>query len=336
MKLKDFDYHLPESMIAQHPLKKRDTARLMVIDRKRKTIIHDTFSNIADYLPKKSLFVVNDSKVVPARLFGKKEFGGREVEIFLLKGLSDGYCYEALMKPLRKIKDDEKIFFNGSGIYARLEDRKKMIVRFNKKNALMHLKSVGHIPLPPYIKREDAPSDRKDYQTVYARHQGSVAAPTAGLHFTNALVAQLKRAGHKFAKTTLHINYGTFKPVEDDDITKHQMHSEDYCLLSRTWQTILRAKKENKPIVSVGTTSCRVLETVSRTKELEGSSNLFIYPGFSFRMVDVLLTNFHLPKSTLLMLVAAFAGQDLTVKAYQEAINKNYRFYSYGDCMIII
>ena len=200
----------------------------------------------------------------------------------------------------------------------------------------MHFKSVEHIPLPPYIKREDAPSDRKDYQTVYARHQGSVAAPTAGLHFTNALVAQLKRAGHKFAKTTLHINYGTFKPVEDDDITKHQMHSEDYCLLSRTWQTILRAKKENKPIVSVGTTSCRVLETVSRTKELEGSSNLFIYPGFSFRMVDVLLTNFHLPKSTLLMLVAAFAGQDLTVKAYQEAINKNYRFYSYGDCMIII
>jgi len=336
MKLKDFDYRLPENMIAQHPLKKRDSARLMVIDRKRKTITHDTFAHVAKYLPPKCLFVVNDSKVVPARLFGKKEFGGREVEVFLLKSLSDGYCYEALIKPLRKVKDDEKIFFNGSGLYAKLEDRKNMIVRFNKKNALNHLKRVGHIPLPPYIKREDTPADRRDYQTIYARHQGSVAAPTAGLHFTNALVAQLKRAGHKFAKTTLHVNYGTFKPVEEDDITKHKMHFEDYSVLPRAWQSIMKAKKENTPIVSVGTTSCRVLETVSQTRHFKGSSNLFIYPGFSFRMVDILLTNFHLPKSTLLMLVSAFAGHDLIIKAYQEAIKENYRFYSYGDCMMIV
>ncbi|MDP8264602.1 MAG: tRNA preQ1(34) S-adenosylmethionine ribosyltransferase-isomerase QueA [Candidatus Aceula lacicola] len=336
MRLDDFDYDLSEKLIAQYPLKKRDHAKLMIVNRKTLEITHDYFFNLNRYLPQKSILVLNDSKVVPARLFGKKEFGGREVEVFLLKKLPDGYCYETLMRPLKKIKDNEKIFFNDTTLYAKLVDREKMIVRFNRKDVMSHLSKIGHIPLPPYIKRADEKSDHVDYQTVYARTQGSVAAPTAGLHFTKTLLTRIKKLGHLIKKVTLHVNYGTFRPVEEKDIVSHKMHKEDFSALKGTWDSILKAKKNSQKVVAVGTTSCRVLETIARTKKLKGASDLFIYPGFKFRVVDALLTNFHLPKSTLLMLVCGFATRDLIMNAYSEAIKKKYRFYSYGDCMLII
>ncbi|MCX5681605.1 MAG: tRNA preQ1(34) S-adenosylmethionine ribosyltransferase-isomerase QueA [Candidatus Omnitrophica bacterium] len=335
MKLSDFDYMLPEQMIAQYPLQKRDQARLMVVNRLTKEIIHDYFFNIEKYIPRKSIFIANDSKVVPARLFGYMEHSGREVEVFLLKALDGGYQYEALLRPLRKIKYGEKIIFNGTMIYAKLIDHQKKIVEFNKKDAMKDLAKIGHMPLPPYIHRGDEPSDRENYQTVYAKHLGSVAAPTAGLHFTKRLLAQLKKSGHKFGKVTLHVNYGTFRPVQEADITKHQMHHEEYAMTKAIADMVKKAKEQKQNIVGVGTTSCRVLETYAKTGELKGNTNLFVYPGFSFKMIDILLTNFHLPKSTLLMLVCAFAETPLVMRAYEEAIKEKYRFYSYGDCMII-
>lgn len=335
MRLIDFDYDLPEDMIAQYPLKKRDSARLMVIDRRKKTIVHDYFYRIAKHLDPQSLLILNDSKVIPARLIGKKENSHRPVEIFLLRQLSDECCFEALLKPLRKIKDHEKIFFRGTRLYATIENRDKMIVRFNQKNVKQYLRRIGHMPLPPYISRLDQPSDQMNYQTVYARHAGSVAAPTAGLHFTKALLNQLKSKGHRFAKVTLHINYGTFQPVQEQDITQHKMHIEEYQMTPGAWNAVEKAREKKQKIIAVGTTSCRVLETVVKTKQLFGNSDLFIYPGFQFHKTDLLITNFHLPKSTLFMLVCAFAGKNFMMQAYQEAIRNKYRFYSYGDCMLI-
>lgn len=335
MKLSDFDYSLPEVLIAQYPLKNRDQARLLVVDRFSGTIVHDRFFNIGKYLPPESVLIANDSKVVPARLFGRLERTGREVEVFLLKALEDGYRYEALLRPLKKIKYDEKILFEGTKLFAKLIDHEKKIVEFNKKDAMKHLAKIGHMPLPPYIRRSDEPSDREDYQTVYAKVLGSVAAPTAGLHFTKPLLAKLKKEGHQFSKVTLHVNYGTFRPVQEEDIAKHQMHFEEYEIPRATATAVQKANKGGHKVIAVGTTSCRVLESYAKTGKLEGSTNLFVYPGFSFKMIDGLLTNFHLPKSTLFMLVCGFAGTALMQKAYAEAIKEKYRFYSYGDCMLI-
>lgn len=334
MKLKDFNYDLPQGLIAQHPTQRRDAARLMVIDRARKTIIHDIFRNIGIYLPQNSLIVVNNSKVVPARLLGKRQKTGGQVEIFLLKKL-DANRYEALLKPLKKIKVEEPLEFPG-GVIGYLEDKEKRIVRFNKRDLEKHLSRIGHIPLPPYINRDDTARDRREYQTVYARRAGSVASPTAGLHFTNSLLANLKKVGHAVVPLTLHINYGTFKPVECDDVVSHPMHSEDYSMSASSFARVCKARDQGRRIVAVGTTSCRVLESVAQNNRLSGSTNIFIYPGFSFKMTDCLITNFHLPASTLLMLVYAFGGIQLMKKAYQEAIRQKYRFYSYGDAMIII
>ncbi len=336
MKLSDFKYDLPLELIAQYPLPQRDQARLLVIDRKSGTIRHSIFSSLNEFLPSQSVLVLNNSRVIPARLLGHKERSGGEVEIFLLKKLSDGYSFEALMKPLKRIKPGDKIIFNGSGIYAYIEDKDKGIVRFNKKNIFRYLNRIGHVPLPPYIHRPDEPLDRDYYQTVYAKNLGSVASPTAGLHFTKKLLSDLVRAGHTIAKVTLHVNYGTFKPVIEDDITRHQMHSEEYAVSNKTFRAIQDARVQGRKIVAVGTTSCRTLETVNQTHQLKGNTNLFVYPGYSFRMVDCLLTNFHLPVTTLLMLVCAFGGQDLVLKAYKEAVKEQYRFYSYGDCMLIV
>ena len=336
MKLEDFNYKLPEHLIAQHPLHRRDQARLMVIDRKKKNITHDYFSNIRKYLPEESCVVLNDSKVIPARLFGKREHSGGKIEVFLLKRLSDGYSYETLMRPLRRLKDGDRIVFNKGELVARVTDREKRIVRFNKKNISGQLERIGHIPLPPYIKRPDRASDRKYYQTVYAQKGGSVASPTAGLHFTNRLLNTIEKDGHAIEKVTLHINYATFKPVEERDITKHKMHVEDYSLTKKTLSAIQGAKAKGRKIVAVGTTSCRVLESVAMSNCLKGNTDIFIYPGFQFRMVDILITNFHLPLSTLLMLVYAFGTKDLMVKAYREAVKKKYRFFSYGDAMVIV
>lgn len=335
MKLRHFIYRIPEHLIAQHPLKRRDQARLMAVDRHNGKITHDIFTNLHRYLPPQSCLVLNDTKVIPARLLGRRATGA-EVEIFLLKKLSDGYCYETLMRPLKRLKAGEQIVFNRGGIIARIEDKEKRIVRFNRKDLNPVLAKIGHMPLPPYIKRPDLAADRRDYQTVYARQEGSVAAPTAGLHFTKAQLAQLKRQGHDVEHVTLHVNYGTFKPVEAQDITLHSMHFEDYALTRKAYMAIQKAKNAGRKVVAVGTTSCRVLETVARRHDLKGETNLFVYPGIDFRMVDILVTNFHLPRSTLLMLVYAFGGVELMKKAYREGIKGKYRFYSYGDAMVIV
>lgn len=334
MKLSDFDYTLPEELIAQTPLKERDQARLLVIDRKQQTIGHDIFSNLEKYLPPQSMLVVNNSKVIPARLLGKKKRSGGNVEIFLLDKL-DSYSYRVMMRPCRKIKDGDEIVFDHSDVVAIIVNKEERIVRFNKAHVMQYLKDIGHIPLPPYIKRQDNEDDRQYYQTVYARYAGSVAAPTAGLHFTKKLINEIKSAGHEFEQVMLHVNYATFKPVEEENILDHQMHTEEYSVSDKTFDAIKQAKKKKRRIVAVGTTSCRTLEAVARTQRLQDSTDLFLYPGCSFKMVDALITNFHLPKSTLLMLVYAFGGTDLMKKAYKEAIKQKYRFYSYGDGMII-
>lgn len=330
-----YDYDLPESLIAQYPLKKRDQARLMVIDRAKQRITHDVFANLDRYLPKKSLMVLNDSKVIAARLIGKKSDTGGEVEVFLLNQASDDRTFEALLRPLKRIKEGQVIDF-GKGLEATLIDREKRLVRFNKADVLKVIATQGHIPLPPYIKREDKLSDRKDYQTVYAKHLGSVAAPTAGLHFTAGLMTKLKIKGHRFAQVTLHINYGTFKPVECDDIREHPMHEEFYHVSDKEYARIQKAKAKGEKVVAIGTTACRTLESITKSKKLEDKTRIFIYPGYDFKMIDALVTNFHLPKSTLIMLVSAFGGYDLIRRAYQEAITQKYRFYSYGDAMLII
>lgn len=329
--LSSYDYHLPENFIAQYPLEKRDQAKLMVINRQENTIYHDIFSNLNAWLPQKSLMVLNDSKVIAARLIGNKKDTQGEVEVFLLNSKDDDQTFEVLLRPFKRIKEGQIIDF-GKGLEAVIVNRDKRLVRFNQSDVLNVIASQGHIPLPPYIKREDEASDHINYQTVYAKHLGSVAAPTAGLHFTDDLMTQLKTNGHDFSKVTLHINYGTFKPVETDDIRNHPMHEEFYQVDPKEYERI----KQHRPIVAVGTTACRVLESVAQGKNLEDKTNIFIYPGYSFTMLDALITNFHLPKSTLLMLVSAFGGYDLIKQAYQEAIAKQYRFYSYGDAMLIL
>ena len=337
-KLQSYFYHLPEELIAQEPCSQRDQARLLIIDRKQGSIRHDTFNHLDKYLPINSHLIVNNSKVISARLLGKRATGGA-VEIFLLNPLEDGYSFEVLLKPLKKIREGETINF-GSGISAVLTDKEKRIVRFNKRNIIRHLQKVGHIPLPPYIKRPDSPQDQEDYQTVYAKQAGSVASPTAGLHFTDQLIKKLKEKGHQFSELTLHINYGTFKPVVCEDIRLHPMHTEYYSIKPSVYKSLVIPAKagihNTKPVVAVGTTSCRVLESVFKSKVRTGGTNMFIYPGYKFQKIDALITNFHLPHSTLLMLVCAFGGYDLVMKAYAEAIKERYRFYSYGDAMLIL
>ena len=334
MKLSDFDYDLPEALIAQYPSLKRDDARLLVVDRRSGRVSHDIFRNVGTYLPPEGLLVVNNSKVIQARLIGQKVRSGGQVEVFLLKHL-EGRRFEAMLKPLKKIQEGEILLFPGD-VRAKLVDRFARTVEFDRDDVLKTLEKVGHIPLPPYIKRPDEDSDRVNYQTVYAKHAGSVAAPTAGLHFTKDLMASLKKAGHSFAEVTLHVNYGTFKPVEEEDITRHPMHHEHYEIPGAARQQILEAKAKGQKIVAVGTTSCRTLEAFARTGKAEDDTNLFLYPGADFRMTDTLITNFHLPRSTLFMLVSAFAGLDLVQRAYAEAIREKYRFYSYGDAMIVL
>ena len=340
-KLQSYFYHLPDELIAQQPVAHRDRTRLLIIDRARGTIRHDTFNHLNNYLPVNSHLIVNNSKVIPARLWGHRSTGGA-VEVLLLNSLEDGYSYEVLLRPLKKIHEGEEINF-GTGISAILTDKEKRIVRFNKKNITRHLQKMGHTPLPPYIKRPDTTQDREDYQTVYAKQPGSVAAPTAGLHFTKGSIKKLKTKGHRFLELTLHINYGTFKPVECADIRAHPMHAEHYSIKPSVASVIARSaatkqsfNNDARRLVAVGTTSCRVLESVAQSQIYTGSTDIFIYPGYKFQAVDALITNFHLPYSTLLMLVCAFGGYDLVMKAYKEAIKKRYRFYSYGDAMLIL
>jgi S-adenosylmethionine:tRNA ribosyltransferase-isomerase len=329
MKLSDFDYQLPKELIAQYPLPERDSARLLVLDRASGKLEHKIFKDITGYLKKNDLLVLNDTKVLPCRLKGKRKSGGK-VEVFLLK-LKEGLIFEAMIKPAR-LRVGEKVIFPGSSIVAEIIDRNE--VKFNAQS-IEEVYSLGEIPLPPYIKREAVEQDAQDYQTVYARENGSVASPTAGLHFTPELLTRIQQAGTEIAYVTLHVGHATFKPVSCEDITQHKMGLEFFTVNAQVQEALKRCQDNSGRIFAVGTTSCRTLETLASGKT-EGSTELFIYPGYKFRLVNGLLTNFHLPKTTLFMLVCAFCGEELAKKAYAEAIKEKYRFYSYGDAMLII
>ena len=347
MKLSEFDYPLPKELIAQYPLEERDTARLLVLERKQCTTGHRIFKNIVDYFRQGDLIVLNNTKVLPSRLIGSRVTGGK-VELLLLRQKS-GLTFDALIKPSRtKLK--EKIIFtplslqrkDSSGQERAGLDGGKIYCEVTAKNEVTFLAkdretiySLGVMPLPPYIKRDSHDSDNLYYQTVYAQELGSIASPTAGLHFTEELITQIKSRGVNIAYITLHIGYSTFKPVKSEDITGHKMEKEYFQISKEAQGSIKQARLKKGRIFAVGTTVCRTLESYALGNK-DGYTDLFIYPGYRFKMTDCLLTNFHLPRTTLFMLVCAFVGKKLIKKAYQEAIDKKYRFYSYGDAMLII
>ena len=338
MQLSEFDYRLPKELIAQYPLEKRDASRLLVLDRESAELTHKSFTGIADYFQEGDVLVVNDTRVLPARLIGKKETGGK-VDCLLLEKKT-GSDFSVLLKPSR-LKPGQRINFNGGSLQAAVIDRNTL--RFDTADA-DYIYEKGLMPLPPYIKREPSEQDFYRYQTIFAKEAGAVAAPTAGLHFTPDLLSRIAVKGVTTVSVTLHINYATFNPVKEDDISRHKMHKEYYRMGKDDFNLVRQRKQSGSKIVCVGTTSARVLETLAGFKTEEGSASgdyrgytdLFIYPGYSFKIVDRLLTNFHLPRSTLLMLVSAFAGADNIKRAYTEAIKQGYRFYSYGDAMLII
>ena len=330
MKLSDFDYNLPKELIAQYPLKERDSARLMVLSRERGDINHTIFKDITEYLRKGDLIVLNNTKVLPSRLIGSRLTGGK-VEILLLNK-KDGMIFNALVKPNR-IKLNEKIIFEGKKFYAVVSGKNEVtFYADNEEEIYKH----GVMPLPPYIKRQALDEDNIYYQTVYASRNGSIASPTAGLHFTDELISNIKSRGINIAYVTLHVGLGTFKPVKADDISRHRMEPEYFCLPDDTIKFVQDTRLSGGRVVAVGTTSLRVLETYALKGIKTGETDLFIYPGYKFKIADCILTNFHLPRSTLFMLTCAFAGEDFVKKAYQQAIKEKYRFYSYGDAMLII
>ncbi|MFC1805243.1 tRNA preQ1(34) S-adenosylmethionine ribosyltransferase-isomerase QueA [Candidatus Omnitrophota bacterium] len=329
MKLSDFDYTLPKELIAQYPLPERDQARMLVVERKHGRITHRVFKDIADYLNKDDLLVINDTKVLSCRLKGKRSSGGK-VEVLLLKR-KQGLKFSALIKPAR-LRTNEKILFNGGKVSGTLSARGEITFNVKDQDAVY---SLGAMPLPPYIKRDPEEQDESYYQTVYARNAGAIAAPTAGLHFTRESLQDLRSKGVELANITLHVGYGTFKPVKEDDITAHKMEPESFQVPKEAQELIEAARKRNSRIFAVGTTSVRAMESYARGRS-EGETDLFIYPGFKFKFTDCLLTNFHLPRTTLFMLVCAFAGEELIKRAYRQAVDKKYRFYSYGDAMLII
>lgn len=332
LQLSDFDYTLPKELIAQYPLEERDQARLLVLERRAGRIEHRIFKDITDYLLRDDLLVLNDTKVRPCRLKGFRKTGGR-VEI-LLTAHKSGLTFAALIKPSR-IRQGEKIILNEShNVFVEITAKNEVTFcdTFEDINSIY---KFGRMPLPPYIKREPGELDDIYYQTVYARKEGAVAAPTAGLHFTQELIEKIKSLGVNIAYITLHISYSTFKPVETEDITAHKMDKEYFGIGRDTIGLINQTRRGKARIFATGTTSLRALETYTLGAK-EGYTDLFIYPGYKFKLVNCLLTNFHLPRTTLFMLVCAFAGEKLIKKAYQEAIDKKYRFYSYGDAMLII
>lgn len=342
MKLTDFNYDLPSDRIAQTPLECRDDSRLMVVDRETCELKHTRFNKIGEFLPKKSLLVLNDTKVIPARLIGNKSGTGGKIELLLIQVVQKD-TWEVLAKPRRSLKIGTELVF-GDGVLlgkvSDLLDNGQCLVKFTYEGDFFTILSeVGLIPLPPYIRRQANEEDKVRYQSVYALSEGAIAAPTAGLHFTNDLLDSLKSQGIDIAKLTLHVGIGTFQPVKVENVKTHKMHAEYINLSSIEAQRIQSAHDNGKKIIAIGTTVVRALESASQSgtvNQFDGYSELFIYPGYNFKVVDVLLTNFHLPKSTLLMLVSAFAETTLIQKAYEEALRHQYRFYSYGDAMLII
>lgn len=340
MKTDDFDYYLPEELIAQVPIKDRDASRLMVLDKETGNIKHEVFHNIIDYLDKDDVLVLNDTKVLPARLFGIKEDTEAHIEILLLKNIQDN-DWECLVKPAKRVKEGTVISF-GEGLLKAIciEEREEgiRVLRLMYEGVLYEiLDKLGTMPLPPYIKEKLEDKDR--YQTVYAKNIGSAAAPTAGLHFTKELLKSIEEKGVKVCYVTLHVGLGTFRPVNVEDVSKHKMHSEYYVMTKETANILNEAKSNGKRIISVGTTSTRVLETIASKYnnfcECSGWTDIFIYPGYQFKAVNGLITNFHLPKSTLIMLVSALSSREIILNAYQEAVKEKYRFFSFGDAMFI-
>ncbi|MFA4888295.1 MAG: tRNA preQ1(34) S-adenosylmethionine ribosyltransferase-isomerase QueA [Candidatus Omnitrophota bacterium] len=330
MQLSDFDYQLPAELIAQYPLKERDSARLLVLERQTGKIRHSVFKEIGEFLHQNDLLALNDTKVVTCRLKGKKRTGGR-VELLLISR-KQGLVFRSLIQPSRT-KVGEKIFFDNEEISAIVSAKNEITFYADNAEAVYNL---GVIPLPPYIKREPEELDVVYYQTVYAAKDGAIASPTAGLHFTPQLLEQLKSRGIGTAYLTLQVGYGTFKPVKIEDITAHKMEPENFCIPDGMIDKIKVAKDKFARIVAVGTTSLRALETFASSGAKEGETSLFIYPGYKFKLADCLLTNFHLPRTTLFMLACAFGGEKIIKQAYQEAIKEKYRFYSYGDAMLIL
>lgn len=340
MKTSDFYYNLPKELIAQIPLEPRDTSKLLVLGRESGNIEHKHFYDIIDYLNPGDLLVCNDSRVLPARIFGIKDETGARVEFLLLKQIS-GNRWETLCKPGKKAREGAKFSF-GNGIMSatveKVNDDGNRIVSFEcDDNFFAVLDKIGQMPLPPYI--TEKLKDRERYQTVYSHELGSAAAPTAGLHFTDELLEKIKAKGVNVAYVTLHVGLGTFRPVKVDDVTNHKMHSEHYEIPEVTARLINETKKNGKRVIAVGTTSCRTLESVAsffgEIKPCNGFTDIFIYPGYEFKVLDGLITNFHLPESTLIMLVSAFAGYDNIMNAYNTAVEEKYRFFSFGDAMFI-
>ena len=339
MKTHDFYYDLPEELIAQTPLEKRDTSRLMVLDRATGEVTHKHFYDILDYLQPGDCLVMNDSRVLPARLLGHRPTGGA-VEVLLLRDAGNK-CWECLCKPGRKMQIGHEVVFGNGELTATVKEVKEdgnRIVEFHYEGIFLEvLERLGKMPLPPYIKAEL--QDQERYQTVYSRAVGSAAAPTAGLHFTNELLDQIRRKGIKTAFVTLHVGLGTFRPVKAENILEHHMHSELCMMSAETAQLLNETKRSGGRVICVGTTSCRTLESlVNEDGSFEEKSKwteIFIYPGYTFKAMDGLITNFHLPESTLVMLVSAFAGREHVLAAYEEAVRERYRFFSFGDAMFI-
>ena len=340
MKVSEFDYELPEELIAQTPIKKRDESRLMVLDKENKKIEHKIFKDILEYLKPGDVLVRNNTKVLPARIYGKKDTGAN-VEFLLLKNI-EGDIWESIVRPGNKLRVGTNVIFGDGKLNAEILEilpggtRK---VKFTYKGIFNEiLDEIGLMPLPPYIHERLEEKDR--YQTVYAKYQGSAAAPTAGLHFTDELLEKLKEKGVEIANVTLHVGIGTFRPVKEETIEAHEMHSEHFYIKQEDVDKINKAKKEGRRVIAVGTTSCRVLESIADrnglVKEIETDTEIFIYPGYKFKCIDGLITNFHLPQSTLIMLVSAFAGKDFVFDAYRQAVEEKYRFFSFGDAMIIL
>ena len=341
MNIEEFDYDLPKELIAQTPLKNRSASKLLILNKNNGNIKHEVFSNIIDYLEKGDVLVLNNTKVIPARLIGEKEDTKAVIEILLLKDLGED-TWECLAKPGKRLKIGTIVSFGNGELKCRIDEKLEdgiVHVKLLYDGILMEiLDKLGTMPLPPYI--HEKLEDQSRYQTVYAKISGSAAAPTAGLHFTKELLKEIENKGIIITYVTLHVGLGTFRPVEVDNILDHKMHSEYYIMSEETANILNKAKEENRRIVAVGTTSTRTLEAVASDnngifKECSGNTNIFIYPGYKFKAIDALITNFHLPKSTLVMLVSALAGRENVHKAYNEAIKEKYRFFSFGDSMFI-
>ncbi len=346
MRIDDFDYTLPQELIAQRPSEQRDVCRLMVLNREKRSVDHKRFYDILDYLQPGDCLVMNNSKVLPARLFGEKEKTGAKIEFLLIKRL-DGDRWETMVKPGKRLKPGDSVSF-GENFSAKIldygEDGTRIVEFFYEGIFMERLEELGKMPLPPYIERESTAEDRDMYQTVYCKEEGSVAAPTAGLHFTEELLKKAEAKGVRLAYVTLHVGIGTFRPVKCENVEDHHMHFEEYEVDEETAQTINDTILAGGRIVSVGTTSTRTLESAAYMDEVSGkflvragagSTGIFIYPGYQFKVVEALITNFHLPKSTLLMLISALYNREQILKAYEIAVAEKYRFFSYGDAMLI-